>query len=148
MSNSSNLYADKVFSEHPMVLWALDDNIDYISLMPENKRGVSSWSKSAGTVVEVDSGSSPFPNSATSSVTLANPESEFSVATFVSDDIINFTLMNQELKTFCQSRLSDYKVPESFTFLQTPLPRNANGKLMKRLMRDELMAHGVKTQRA
>lgn len=57
-------------------------------------------------------------------------------------------ITDQELKTFCQSRLSDYKVPESFTFLQIPLPRNANGKLMKRLMRDELMAHGVKTQRA
>ncbi|MSQ56994.1 MAG: long-chain fatty acid--CoA ligase [Limnohabitans sp.] len=47
-------------------------------------------------------------------------------------------ITDQELKTFCQSRLSDYKVPESFTFLQTPLPRNANGKLMKRLMRDEI----------
>ena len=49
-------------------------------------------------------------------------------------------ITDQELKTFCQSRLSDYKVPESFTFLQTPLPRNANGKLMKRLMRDEITA--------
>lgn len=100
MSNSSNLYADKVFSEHPMVLWALDDNIDYISLISENKRSISSWSKTAGTVSEVDSGLSPFPNSTTSKVTLANPEDEFSVATFKSDDIINFSLMNQDLKTF------------------------------------------------
>ncbi len=37
-------------------------------------------------------------------------------------------------------RLSDYKVPESFTISTAPLPRNANGKLLKRAMRDELLA--------
>ena len=40
------------------------------------------------------------------------------------------------LKAFCASRLSDYKVPESFTLSDTPLPRNANGKLVKRELRD------------
>jgi long-chain acyl-CoA synthetase len=43
-----------------------------------------------------------------------------------------------ELIAFCASRLSDYKVPESFTLSQTPLPRNANGKLMKRALREQL----------
>ena len=45
-----------------------------------------------------------------------------------------------ELSAFCSTRLSREKVPESFTLRDTPLPRNANGKLMKRLMRDELLA--------
>jgi acyl-CoA synthetase (AMP-forming)/AMP-acid ligase II len=45
-----------------------------------------------------------------------------------------------ELREFCRQQLSDYKVPESFTFLMTPLPRNANGKLVKREMRDQLLA--------
>ena len=31
MSTPSNLYAEKVFAEHPIGLWALDDNVDYIS---------------------------------------------------------------------------------------------------------------------
>jgi long-chain acyl-CoA synthetase len=39
------------------------------------------------------------------------------------------------LKRHCAERLADYKVPESFTWSAEPLPRNANGKLMKRLLR-------------
>jgi len=42
----------------------------------------------------------------------------------------------QTLREHCALRLSDYKVPESFTLVETPLPRNANGKLLKREMRD------------
>ena len=38
MSSPSNLYAEKVFSEHPMALWALDDKLDYISLISEEQR--------------------------------------------------------------------------------------------------------------
>jgi acyl-CoA synthetase (AMP-forming)/AMP-acid ligase II len=44
-----------------------------------------------------------------------------------------------ELSAFCSSRLSREKVPESFTLSHTPLPRNANGKLMKREMRETLL---------
>jgi acyl-CoA synthetase (AMP-forming)/AMP-acid ligase II len=40
-----------------------------------------------------------------------------------------------ELKAFCAARLTDYQVPESFTLSQTLLPRNANGKLLKRELR-------------
>jgi O-succinylbenzoic acid--CoA ligase len=39
------------------------------------------------------------------------------------------------LKRHCTERLADYKVPESFTWSAEPLPRNANGKVMKRLLR-------------
>ena len=38
------------------------------------------------------------------------------------------------IAAFCRERLADYKVPESFTWSDDPLPRNANGKLMKRLL--------------
>ena len=44
------------------------------------------------------------------------------------------------LAAFCASLLSDYKVPESFTLTDAPLPRNANGKLLKRALRDQLIA--------
>ena len=45
-----------------------------------------------------------------------------------------------ELIHFCSSRLSTEKVPESFTLSNEPLARNANGKLMKRQMRESLLA--------
>ena len=50
------------------------------------------------------------------------------------------TINAQQLREFCAARLADYKVPESFTLTDKPLPRNANGKLLKRLMREELLA--------
>ena len=40
------------------------------------------------------------------------------------------------LKAWCAKRLSDYKVPETFALGTEPLPRNANGKVMKRVLRD------------
>lgn len=55
----------------------------------------------------------------------------------------------QALQAHCAARLSDYKVPESYTLLDTPLPRNANGKLLKREMREQVMqeaaAQGART---
>jgi O-succinylbenzoic acid--CoA ligase len=44
------------------------------------------------------------------------------------------------LKAFCAPRLADYKVPESYTIGAEPLPRNANGKLLKRVLRERLLA--------
>ena len=44
-----------------------------------------------------------------------------------------------ELRAHCAARLADYKRPESFTILKEPLLRNANGKLLKREMRDMLL---------
>jgi long-chain acyl-CoA synthetase len=49
------------------------------------------------------------------------------------------TVAADELRRFCAERLADYKVPETFTLTSTPLPRNANGKLLKREMREQLI---------
>ena len=46
----------------------------------------------------------------------------------------------QTLTAHCAALLSDYKVPESFSLSDTPLPRNANGKLVKRELRDLALA--------
>jgi acyl-CoA synthetase (AMP-forming)/AMP-acid ligase II len=45
-----------------------------------------------------------------------------------------------EIARFVAARLADYKVPESFTLSTEPLPRNSNGKVMKRLLREQLAA--------
>jgi O-succinylbenzoic acid--CoA ligase len=44
----------------------------------------------------------------------------------------------EALRAHCAAQLADYKVPESLTFTDAPLLRNANGKLMKRLLRERL----------
>lgn len=44
------------------------------------------------------------------------------------------------LRRFCSERLSDYKVPETYTLRSDPLPRNANGKVLKRQLREQLLA--------
>jgi long-chain acyl-CoA synthetase len=44
------------------------------------------------------------------------------------------------VRAFCAARLADYKVPETITWSDTPLPRNANGKLVKRALRERLLA--------
>jgi acyl-coenzyme A synthetase/AMP-(fatty) acid ligase len=44
------------------------------------------------------------------------------------------------LRAWCAERLSDYKVPETMDVRMEPLPRNANGKVMKRQLREAFMA--------
>jgi acyl-CoA synthetase (AMP-forming)/AMP-acid ligase II len=40
------------------------------------------------------------------------------------------------LRAWCAERLSDYKVPETIMLTAEPLPRNANGKVMKKQLRE------------
>ena len=42
------------------------------------------------------------------------------------------------LQSYCAAHLSDYKVPETFSVRTDPLPRNANGKVLKRQLREAL----------
>jgi long-chain acyl-CoA synthetase len=52
------------------------------------------------------------------------------------------TLALAELKSHCAGLLADYKVPDAITLRRDPLPRNANGKLMKRDLRLEVAKAG------
>ena len=47
---------------------------------------------------------------------------------------------SEALRAWCAERLSDYKVPETVVLTAEPLPRNANGKVMKRQLREALGA--------
>ncbi|ANW02585.1 class I adenylate-forming enzyme family protein [Bradyrhizobium icense] len=44
------------------------------------------------------------------------------------------------LRAWCAERVSDYKVPETMDLRTDPLPRNANGKVMKRQLREAASA--------
>jgi acyl-CoA synthetase (AMP-forming)/AMP-acid ligase II len=46
----------------------------------------------------------------------------------------------ETLRAWCGERLSDYKVPETMHLTAQPLPRNANGKILKRQLREALAA--------
>ena len=44
----------------------------------------------------------------------------------------------ETLRTYCRQQLSSYKVPRYIWFVSVPLPRNANGKFVKREVQDAL----------
>jgi len=43
----------------------------------------------------------------------------------------------EDLRAHCAMHLADYKLPDFITFVERPLPRNANGKLLKRQLRED-----------
>lgn len=49
--NVSNLYSEKVFAEHPLSLWALDDRADYIPLISEQERNMATWDIDGGAAI-------------------------------------------------------------------------------------------------
>jgi hypothetical protein len=101
MSNPSNLYAEKVFAEHPTGLWALDDKADYISLISESQRNLSNWEITGGTYETYpESTDEPFINSYVGKITATPTDNESASIIAVSNEIINLTDINQYLKTF------------------------------------------------
>ena len=101
MSNPSNLYAEKVFAEHPTGLWALDDRADYISLLSESQRNLSNWTIVGGTYVNYpQSVDEPFINSYVGKITATPTSDEFSSITAISNDIMNLQDFNKYLRTF------------------------------------------------
>ena len=51
MSTPLSLYTSKILSEHPLAVWALDDQADYVSILDKAGRDLSLWSVSSGSVV-------------------------------------------------------------------------------------------------
>jgi long-chain acyl-CoA synthetase len=52
--------------------------------------------------------------------------------------VVREEVTGETLRAWCAARLSDYKVPETIALTADPLPRNANGKVMKRQLREAL----------
>jgi len=101
MSTSSNLYAEKVFAEHPTGLWALDDNADYISLISESQRNLLSWKVSGGTPSAYpESVGEPFQNSSVYKILASSVPDKQASITAVSPEIINLSSLNTYLRTF------------------------------------------------
>ncbi len=50
------------------------------------------------------------------------------------------SLTAEEVRRYCRGALAEYKVPDHVTLLRESLPRNANGKVTKRVLRDRVSA--------
>jgi hypothetical protein len=104
MSNPSNLYAEKIFSEHPLVLWALDDKSDYVSLITEAQRNIESLWTVTGATVNTDPGSGavnpPFEDSLSTNILGTVPSVSPGNIVLVSPNLSNFSDMNSSLGTF------------------------------------------------
>ena len=103
MSQPSNLYAEKVYSEHPTILWALDDKADYITLITEEQRDATSgWTITGGSAT---SGSlitgEPFQDSATTLIEGNAPAGPTGTVTLISPNLVNFQNLNTTLGSFC-----------------------------------------------
>lgn len=48
MTKPSNLYAEKIYAENPIALWALDDKTDFVSLFSRNDQKLIGWTVEAG----------------------------------------------------------------------------------------------------
>jgi hypothetical protein len=101
MSNPSNLYAEKIYSEHPVVLWALDDQLDYIGLISEAQRNLATlWTGTNATLAASFTDlKEPFPDSHLTRARLNVPVSETLEASIVSPNILNFNTL-EDLGTF------------------------------------------------
>jgi hypothetical protein len=54
MTTPLNLYATKVFAEHPISMWALDESVGYISLIDPINQDLSYWEISGATIVNAE----------------------------------------------------------------------------------------------
>jgi hypothetical protein len=100
MSNPSNLYAEKIYAEHPIALWSLDDKADYISLIDESDRNINLWTITNGTSSTYTTSDEPFPDSQTTKITGALTDDDFGQIVCISNNIANFSTLNQDLSTF------------------------------------------------
>jgi len=100
MSNPSNLYAEKVYAEHPIALWSLDDKADYISLIDEADRNINLWTITNGTSEAYATSDEPFPDSQTTKITGVLTEDDFGQIVCISNNLVNFSTLNRALSTF------------------------------------------------
>lgn len=101
MSIPSNLYAEKIFAEHPSALWSLDDQADYVSLISEQNRNLSNWEISSDVFESwSQSTDAPFPDSYVGKITGEIPTGDSGQIVCISPNLVNFSELDQKLGTF------------------------------------------------
>ncbi len=101
MSTPSSLYAEKIFSEHPIAFWPLDDRADYVSLISETNRDLRLWDIDNGTAENNTSTlDEPFPSSYVSEISALSATGDSFYISAVSPNLINLDTLNSNLSTF------------------------------------------------
>jgi hypothetical protein len=110
MQIPSNIYADRIFSEHPISLYPLDDDVSYLSLITNGQRYFSggSWSSSANNSAivifsdnpAIPSLDSPFSSNIYSSFSASGVSLDDTTISITSPNLFDFSELNQDLKTF------------------------------------------------
>ena len=52
---------------------------------------------------------------------------------------------SEELVAHCRQSLAAYKIPRRAEFLDTELPKNGSGKILKRVLRDRFWVHQTRS---
>jgi hypothetical protein len=109
MSNPSNLYAEKIFAEQPLAVWPLDDKLDFLSLISDNKRdllatGLDAWSIENGSVLSGTT-KGPIANADSYQVEGVSETVEPALAfvTLTSSTLFNLNALSQGLGSFSVS---------------------------------------------
>lgn len=103
MSIVSNLYAEKVFAEHPIGLWTMDEKLDYISFIDETERDLQiDWTYSDATVSEhIQNIQQPFVNSIVNLIQFDSFVQSYKEIKFTGPDLENFNNLNPDIQTLC-----------------------------------------------
>jgi hypothetical protein len=101
VSNPSNLYAEKIFSEHPLALWSLDEQVDYISFISEAQRNLANaWMYSDCTITtDTLDLNQPFPSSIKNLIEFDDFVGASKEITFIGEDLENFNNLNTDYAT-------------------------------------------------
>lgn len=98
MSIPSNLYAEKVFAEHPLALWALDEQVDYLSLISETQRDFDGWTISGTSdQYETTLSNQPFIDSINNTIE-GTPNA---LVTMISPNLVPLSTLQERLRTLC-----------------------------------------------
>ncbi len=101
MTTPSNLYAEKIFSEHPTIMWSLDDDADYISFVSESERVMTGWTIEDGSAYTSSTDiNQPFEDSVLNLIEGDVPVTSIGSTTCISTNLVNFTDLDQDRNTF------------------------------------------------
>jgi hypothetical protein len=146
MSNPSNLYAEKIFSEHPIAMWALDDQADYLSLIPavdpriNSKSNVFNWTISGGTKTQNTTiANEPLPDTFVTTLTPSTSGLTNQIV-LTSPEIVSPLLMNSFLETFSISAYifaneaygTSYEIGYTYDGLANPVLRSFDSQISDR----------------
>jgi hypothetical protein len=146
MSNPSNLYAEKIFSEHPIAMWALDDQADYLSLIPavepkiNSKANVFNWTITGGTKTQNTAiANEPLPETFVTTLTPSTSGLTNQIV-LTSPEIISPLLMDSFQETFSVSAylfangpfVTSYEIGYTYDGLATPVLRSFESQISDR----------------